>query len=76
MGRIKPLARRFSLDTIPKDREEWQAVSLEERLQAVWEMALFWAEMEREEARRQGREAELATERLLPIARKRPLGQR
>ena len=73
MGRIRPIARRFPLTTPIDDRSEWQSLPLEERLEAVWEMALFWAELEREKARREGREAEIATDRLLPVARKRPL---
>lgn len=74
MSKIRPLARKFSLEHPPDDRKEWEGVPLEERLQAVWEMALFWAELEREEARRRGEEVELSTERLLPVARKRALG--
>lgn len=73
MRKIRPIARRFSLTTPIDDRSEWQSLPLEERLEAVWEMALFWAELEREKARREGREAEIATDRLLPVARKRPL---
>ncbi|MFN4073065.1 MAG: hypothetical protein ACK4G4_06585 [Thermus sp.] len=65
MRKIRPIARRFSLETPWDDREE--------RLEAVWEMALLWAELEREKARREGREAEIATDRLLPVARRRPL---
>lgn len=65
MRKIRPIARRFSLETPRDDREE--------RLEAVWEMALLWAELEREKARREGREAEIATDRLLPVARRRPL---
>lgn len=73
MRKIKPVARRFSLDEGPSDREEWLALPLEERLQAVWEMTLFWAERELEEARARGETPGIAF-RLLPIARKRPLG--
>ncbi|ADW21121.1 hypothetical protein CSW37_12115 [Thermus scotoductus] len=73
MRKIRPIARRFPLTTPIDDRSEWQSLPLEERLEAVWEMALFWAELEREKARREGREAEIATDRLLPVARKRPL---
>lgn len=73
MRKIRPLARRFPLSAPPDDREEWRDVPLEARLRAVWEMALFWAELAREEARRQGKPAEVSTERLLPIARRRPL---
>ncbi|WP_135257675.1 hypothetical protein [Thermus caldilimi] len=76
MRTIRPVARRFPLDHPPDDRKEWEGVPLEERLRAVWEMALFWAEMEREEARRRGEEAELSTDRLLSVARKRPLEPR
>ncbi len=73
MRKIKPVARRFSLAERPDDRAEWEALPLEERLRAVWEMALFWAERELEEARARGQTPEIAF-RLLPIARKRPLG--
>ncbi len=75
MRTIRPVARRFPLDTPPDDRAEWQAVPLEERLKAVWEMALFWARLELAEAEREGRRAEIAIERLLPVARRRPLGK-
>ncbi|WP_114311876.1 hypothetical protein [Thermus caldifontis] len=71
--KIRPIARRFSLETPLDDRGEWQSLSLEERLEALWEMALFWTELERERARREGREPEIATDRLLPVAHKRPL---
>lgn len=74
MRTVRPVARKFPLDHPPDDRKEWEGVPLEERLRAVWEMALFWAEVEREEARRRGEEVELATEHLLPVARKRALG--
>ncbi|MFN4070758.1 MAG: hypothetical protein ACK4HT_04240 [Thermus caldifontis] len=73
--KIRPIARRFSLDTPLDDRGEWQSLPLEERLQALWEMALFWAELERERARKVGKEPEIATDHLLPVARKRPLSQ-
>lgn len=75
MRRIRPVARRFPLSARPDDRAEWQALPLEERLRAVWEMALFWARLELAEAERQGRRAEISLERLLPVARKRPLGK-
>lgn len=71
--KIRPIARRFPLHTPPDDREEWQGLSLEERLEALWEMALFWAELERERAKKEGREPRISTDRLLPIAHKRPL---
>jgi hypothetical protein len=73
MRTILPIARKFPLNTPLNDQSEWRSLPLEERLKAVWEMALFWAELEREKARREGREAEIATDRLLPVARKRPL---
>ncbi len=75
MRTIRPMARRFPLETPPDDREEWREVPLEERLKALWEMALFWARMELAQAEREGRRAEIAVERLLPVARKRPLGK-
>ncbi|WP_337845252.1 aminodeoxychorismate lyase [Thermus sp.] len=73
MRKIQPVARRFALEEHPDDRAEWLALPLEERLQAVWEMALFWAERALEETRARGETPEIAF-RLLPIARKRPLG--
>jgi hypothetical protein len=73
MRAIKPVARRFSLEERPDDLSEWRALSVEERLKAVWEMALFWARLELEEARKRGEAPEIALDRLLPVARKRPL---
>ncbi len=73
MRRIQPVARRFSLEETPDDRAEWQVLPVEERLRAVWEMAVFWARWEREEARKRGETPEIALDRLLPVARKRPL---
>ncbi|AFV75551.1 hypothetical protein Theos_0486 [Thermus oshimai JL-2] len=73
MRKIQPVARRFALDERADDRAEWQALPLEERLGAVWEMAVFWAERELREARARGETPEIAL-RLLPVARKRPLG--
>ncbi|MDM7323938.1 MAG: hypothetical protein P3W93_002885 [Thermus sp.] len=73
MRKILPIARKFSLNTPLDDQSEWRSLPLEERLKALWEMALFWAELEREKAKREGREAEIATDRLLPLARKHPL---
>ncbi|WP_243028963.1 hypothetical protein [Thermus albus] len=73
MRGIRPLARKLPLSARPDDRAEWLSLPLEERLEALWEMALFWAELEREKAKREGREAEIATDRLLPLARKHPL---
>ena len=73
MRRIQPVARRFSLEERPDDLSEWRALSVEERLKAVWEMALFWARWELEEARKRGETPEIALDRLLPVARKRPL---
>jgi hypothetical protein len=71
--RIKPVARKFSLQERPDDLSEWQALSVEERLRAVREMALFWAKLELERARDRGEAPEIALDRLLPVARKRPL---
>ena len=50
MREIRPVARRFPLDAPPDDRAEWREVPLEERLRAVWEMALFWARLRLAEA--------------------------
>ncbi|GGM97486.1 hypothetical protein GCM10007092_08960 [Thermus composti] len=74
MRKIPPIARRFPLEAPPDDRAEWREVPLEERLRAVWEMALFWAALEAERAKERGETPEIATDRLLPVARKRPLG--
>jgi hypothetical protein len=71
--RIKPVARKFSLQERPDDLSEWQALPVEERLRAVREMALFWAKLELERARDRGENPEIALDRLLPVARKRPL---
>jgi hypothetical protein len=71
--RIKPVARKFSLQERPDDLSEWQALPVEERLRAVREMALFWAKLELERARDRGEAPEIALDRLLPVARKRPL---
>ena len=70
---IKPVARKFSLEERPDDLSEWRALPVEERLKAVREMALFWARLELEEARKRGEAPEIALDRLLPVARKRPL---
>jgi len=48
-------------------------VPLEERLRAVWEMALFWARLRLAEAEGRGERAKIAIHRLLPVAKKRPL---
>lgn len=55
MREIRPVARRFPLDAPPDDRAEWREVPLEERLRAVWEMALFWARLRLAEAEGRGR---------------------
>jgi hypothetical protein len=70
---IKPVAKKFSLEERPDDLSEWRALPIEERLKAVWEMALFWAKLELEKARERGEAPEIALDRLLPVARKRPL---
>ena len=71
--RMKAVARKRKLEDRAEDRAEWRRVPLEERLQAVWEMALFWAELERERARKEGREVRLGIHRIEPVAVKRPL---
>jgi hypothetical protein len=73
MRKLRPVARRFSLEERPDDMAEWRALPVEERLRAVLEMALFWARWELEEARKRGEAPEIALDRLLPVARKRPL---
>ncbi|WP_117237354.1 hypothetical protein [Thermus sediminis] len=73
MRRIRPIARRFPLEEAPNDLAEWRTLSVEERLKAVFEMALFWARWEMEEARKRGETPEIALDRLLPVARRRPL---
>ena len=75
MRQIRPVARRFPLDAPPDDRAEWREVPLEERLRAVWEMALFWARLRLAEAEGRGERAKIAIHRLLPVAKKRPLGK-
>jgi len=74
MRAIKPVARKFSLEERPDDLPEWRALSVEERLKAVWEMAVFWAKLELERAKERGEDPEIALDRLLPVAQKRPLG--
>ena len=73
MRRVRPVARRFSLEERPDDTAEWRALPVEERLRAVLEMALFWARWELEAAKKRGETPEIALDRLLPVARKRPL---
>ncbi|MCS6868617.1 hypothetical protein [Thermus sp.] len=73
MRKIHPVARRYSLEAPSDDRQEWLRVPLEERLRAVWEMALFWAALVRKEAEARGQKVEICTERVLPVARRRPL---
>ena len=73
MRKVKPVARRFSLEERPDDLAEWRALPVEERLKAVWEMALFWAGLELEAAKKRGEAPKIAPDRLLPVARKRPL---
>lgn len=75
MRKIRPLARRYPLEAPPDDRQEWLELPLEERLKAVWEMALFWAALARKEAEARGEKVEICTERILPVARRKPLGQ-
>jgi hypothetical protein len=70
---IKPVARKFSLEERPDDLSEWRALPVEERLKAVREMALFWAKLELERARERGESPEIALDRILPVAQKRPL---
>lgn len=38
---MKPIARKYRFDEVPSEKERWQALPLEVRLQAVVEMALF-----------------------------------
>jgi hypothetical protein len=70
---IKPVAKKFSLEERPDDLPDWRALPLEERLKAVREMALFWAKLELERARERGEDPEIALDRILPVAKKRPL---
>ena len=73
IAEMKAVARKRKLEDRAEDRAEWRRVPLEERLQAVWEMALFWAELERARARKEGREVRLGIHRIEPVAVKRPL---
>lgn len=62
---MKPVARKYRFDEVPSEKERWQALPLEVRLQAVVEMALFWARLHGQQG----------SERIHPIARKKPLAQ-
>ncbi|GIW27342.1 MAG: hypothetical protein KatS3mg070_0705 [Meiothermus sp.] len=59
---MKPIARKYRFEEVPSEKERWQALPLEVRLQAV-EMAFFWARL-------QGQQN---LEKIQPVARKRPL---
>ncbi|MBO1436293.1 hypothetical protein [Meiothermus sp. CFH 77666] len=60
---MKPVARKYRFDEVPSEKERWQALPLEVRLQAVVEMALFWARLHGQQG----------LEKIHPVARKRPL---
>ncbi len=60
---MKPVARKYHFEEVPSEKERWQALPLEVRLQAVVEMAFFWAHQE-------GRQN---IEKIQPVAFKRPL---
>ncbi|ADD28941.1 hypothetical protein [Meiothermus ruber] len=60
---MKPIARKYRFEEVPSEKERWQALPLEVRLQAVVEMAFFWARL-------QGQQN---LEKIQPVARKRPL---
>lgn len=62
---MKPIARKYRFDEVPSEKERWQALPLEVRLQAVVEMALFWARLHGQQD----------FEKIHPVARKRPLAQ-
>ncbi|MCS7068093.1 MAG: hypothetical protein RMK51_07330 [Meiothermus sp.] len=59
---MKPVAHKYCLEEVPSEKERWQALPLEVRLQAVVDMALFWARL-------QGKDPG----KIEPVARKRPL---
>ncbi len=62
---MKPIARKYRFDEVPSEKERWQALPLEVRLQAVVEMAFFRAHL-------QGQQG---LEKIHPVARKMPLAQ-
>ena len=70
---MKPVARKYRLDEVPDDRGAWRSLPLEARLEAVWEMARFWAELEIARAEKEGETLERSLDRLLPVAKRRPL---
>lgn len=62
---MKPIARKYRFEEVPSEKERWQALPLEVRLQAVVEMAFFWA-------RQQGQQH---IEKIQPVAVRRPLAR-
>ena len=61
---MKPIARKYRFNEVPSEKERWQALPLEVRLQRVG-MAFSWARL-------QGQQN---LEKIQPVARKRPLAQ-
>lgn len=62
---MKPIACKYRFEEVPSEKERWQALPLEARLQAVVEMAFSWARL-------QGQQN---LEKIQPVARKRPLAE-
>ncbi len=62
---MKPTARKYRFEEVPSEKERWQALPLEVRLQAAVEMAFGWARLQ----------GQPNLEKIQPVARKRPLAQ-
>lgn len=62
---MKPIARKYRFEEVPPEKERWQALPLEVRLQAVVEIAFS-------RARLQGQQN---LEKIQPVASKRPLAE-
>jgi hypothetical protein len=63
--KLRAMVRKYRFEEVPAELPRWQELPLEERLQAVVEIATFWLEL-------QGREP---AGTILPVARRRPLGK-
>lgn len=71
---MEPIARKFPLGQVPSDREEWLRLSPEQRLRAVFAWALFFAEIKPLDEVVDPRFPPWS-EKIAPVARKRPLGK-
>lgn len=69
---MEAIARKFPLDRVPSDREEWLRLSPEERLRAVFAWMLFFAEIKPLDEVVDPRFPP-ASQKIAPMARKRPL---